>query len=373
MNTSSTEYRTEALKLILFAERTEWAAKHGKLNDQSKSLIDNGVNKKAIHTQMFKGSEFTRTRDAGTSAANAKRQPERHTGKTSPKKPLKSESKSDNVNPGKLQGRQRPRIDARETQSKSTNEVSNDRSEISFHLQPLKKVLNNSGAQLNSTGCDWRPASPSQTSLNPGKVDLIASAQQSTSLINTLLGGSSAYSLPEFGFMRLPDLLNLQKPHTDLLIGRSTSSRLIPGPYNPSSASYNYIPSVAATATEGRSIPPQPNSSYNNGYITSSNNYPSGTLQQESSQEQLNNAVCFEQGRTTFKAPVPIVKNQTLPKSKQSIQKNKSKQAFEPSKHENAQTKTALKPDRLGYRDKVRKKKLKSLKRMNTIAKKYKL
>lgn len=347
MDTSSAEYRAEALRLILFAERTEWAAKHGKLNLQNKALIADEVNKTATYAQEFKDSEVNRTKDAGTSLVNAKRQLDRHTGKTSSQKALESESKAGNVDPGQDGGRQRHGAIAGEKQRNSA---------ISFHVEPSKKVSNDSGAQAVAT------------SVNPGKMDLIASAQNSTHLIKTLLGGYDTYTLPHPGLAQRPDLLGAQTPYGDTSIGPWTSSRVIPGANTPDNPSYN-VSNLTANASDCYNILLQSNSNYNNGYVTGSNNFPNGTLRRDLC-GQPSNAVYSEQGSSAFKAPVPVVKNQTLPKFKQS-QKAKSKQVSELSRHGNAQT--ALRPENLIDRDKVRKKKPKSLKRMNSIAKKYKL
>ncbi|QLQ82347.1 hypothetical protein HG537_0H01080 [Torulaspora globosa] len=319
MNTSSSEYRTEALKLILFAERTEWAAKHGKLNEQGRALDE--VDKK--------DSEVSGTKDAGTSLL-------RLMDKTRTYRALKSETQSKNMDPRGLESPLGRAIDPRETKFKSLDEISNRRE-----------------AQLNNRSFSLRPIPPSQSSVNPGKMDLIASAQNSTELIKTLLGDCNTYTLPHPVLAQRPDLLGAQTSYADTFIGLWTPCRLIPG---------NYASNAGANVSDSYSIPLQSSNNGNNGYFTSSDNFPNGTLRQNSSQ-----------GGILFKAPVPVVKNQTLPKFKQSSQKIKSNQTFEPSKHGNPGTETASRSENLGYKDKVKKKKPKSLKRMNSIAKKYKL
>lgn len=398
MDASSTEYRTQALKLILFAERTEWAAKHGKLGGQQKGLASKEVNEEAVVTtdQKLRRPVSDNTEQATPSLPKGRQRPKERKVESTLDKSVQSKNKSNRVRApdypedtssirGIKSNLDRPRTNNRnavtqkqlEFNTKEDAQYEPKLEDFTVSRRPSKKIYNTcpseppplyEKAQWSTPGHSSQPKPLSRNSAGEKvanwnenvdfkKINLISNAQNNTTLLETLLGSRESHPLRNQDYAQGPAPL-VSYAKRPLRQGISFNN----------DESYSRLPMLGLGYTNSQHLSP---GHFSGNYATNTRDYgQAGARAPQHQQNHSHNPSL--QSSNHFTGPRPVVRDQTLPNPKRGSQRNKFKQGFKPSNPEVIQSRSAS-----GARGtsseptgKV-KKKPKTLKRMNNMAKKY--
>lgn len=382
MDALMSDYRSEALKLILFAEKTEWAAKHDKSRTSNEVSTSDELHQLDSYNRKF---EDSKTANSDTNELN----------KVEEEKELKEHEKycqllKANDSEGKNDALQDDDNPESEESTKEVDDIRNTEKHITLKNKSDVKLKKRSkerpksiiGFKSNEPLKDSSKESGNGSYTGFGKTDLIKSAQNNTNLVTTLLGGYDVYPLPTATPLPYSDpthylplhersvpgemLLSLtQNPNTND-VGR-TSARLNPQLFGSLVPPYS-IPTEQAS-NYGIHYQPGAPSAVQNWQI-----FPQISPAQSASPPFYYNQWRDEHVHNPL---TPTVRNRTLLGDKQGPRAVKPKEGKKPRAYEQARINGLNGPKALERKAKpkakVIKKKPKALKRMDDIAKKYNL